>query len=140
MLDLVPARPGGFCWLDLAATDAARAKLFYAQAFGWSFRDQHADAGLFTRWTAGGQEIASQYQLRRAQLEAGVPSHWTPYILVDNVDAAALRIIECGGRVIVAPFDAPGTARIALIEDAVGALLGLWEALDGRHSTSRHQR
>jgi predicted enzyme related to lactoylglutathione lyase len=27
----------------------------------------------------------------------------------------------------VAPFDVPGTARIALIQDAVGALVGLWE-------------
>lgn len=136
MLELAPAQPGGFCWLDLAAADAARAKLFYAQAFGWTSRDQHANGGLFTRWTAGGQEIASLYQLRRAQLDAGIPSHWTPYVLVANVNAAALRITECGGRVIVAPFDLPGSARIALIEDAVGALLGLWEPLDTRRSRS----
>lgn len=138
MLDLAPAQPGGFCWLDLAATDASRAKRFYTQAFGWTFHDQHANGGFFTRWTSGGREIASLYQLRRAQLEAGVPSHWTPYVLVNNVDVAVLRITEGGGRVIVAPFDVPGSARITLIEDAVGALLGLWQPLDDRRFMPRH--
>jgi predicted enzyme related to lactoylglutathione lyase len=32
---------------------------------------------------------------------------------------------------VVAPFDVPGTARIALIQDAVGALVGLWQPIRG---------
>ena len=28
------ATPGAFCWLDLAASDSAAAKAFYARAFG----------------------------------------------------------------------------------------------------------
>jgi predicted enzyme related to lactoylglutathione lyase len=40
------------------------------------------------------------------------------------------RPSSLGGKVIVAPFEVAGVARIALIEDAVGALLGLWEAID----------
>ena len=31
-LILDPAREGGFCWLDLAASDAGRARDFYARA------------------------------------------------------------------------------------------------------------
>jgi predicted enzyme related to lactoylglutathione lyase len=127
MLTLHHAQPGGFCWLDLAASDAARAKIFYAQAFGWTFLDQQANGGQFTRWRAGGQDGGSLYQLRQAQLESGVPSHWTPYIRVESAGAAAHHATACGGRLVVAPFDVAGTARIALIEDAVGALVGLWE-------------
>jgi len=122
-------RPGAFCWLDLAASDAAVAKQFYAQAFGWDFSDQRANGGRFTRCRVGGQDVGSLYQLKRAQLEHGVPSHWTPYIRVEHVDAAAHRIATLGGRLVVAPFSVEGTARIALIEDAVGALVGLWEPL-----------
>jgi predicted enzyme related to lactoylglutathione lyase len=121
---------GGFCWLDLAASDAARAKAFYAQAFGWSAREQPALGGHYTRLSVGGVEFASLYPLRQAQLERGVPSHWTPYVRVRSTDATTHRMPELGGRVLVQPFDVPGAARIALIEDAVGALVGLWQPLE----------
>lgn len=129
MVSLDPARLGAFCWLDLAATDVARAKSFYAQAFGWEFSDQQANGGSFTRCLARGRDVASLYQLSRVQMEGGVPSHWTPYLQVASADATARQIVALGGRVVVAPFDVQGTARIALIEDAVGALVGLWQPL-----------
>jgi predicted enzyme related to lactoylglutathione lyase len=131
------SRPGTFGWLDLAASNAAVAKQFYAQAFGWSFVDRHANGGLFTCCRVGGHDFGSLYQLQPAQLERGVPSHWTPYIRVENVDAAARQIATLGGRLIVAPFDVDGTARIALIEDAVGALVGLWQPLPPPHQRPR---
>jgi predicted enzyme related to lactoylglutathione lyase len=127
VLNLDPTPPGAFCWLDLAASDAARAKRFYAQLFGWGFVEQDANGGSFTRCRVGGQDVGSLYQLKRAQLERGVPSHWTPYICVERIDVAARRVVTLGGRLVVAPFDVQGQARIALIEDAVGALVGLWE-------------
>ena len=123
------SRPGTFCWLDLAASNAAVARQFYAQAFGWSFVDQQANGGVFTRCRVGGRDVGSLYQLRRAQLDRGVPSHWTPYIRVSSVDSAASRIAILGGRLVVAPFEVDATARIALIEDAIGALVGLWQPL-----------
>lgn len=119
----------GFCWLDLAASDMALAKTFYAQAFGWRFETQRANGGRFTRCRAGAHEVGSLYPLKRAQLEHGVPSHWTPYLRVADVDALAARIAPLGGRVLVAPFEVERTARIALVEDAVGAVLGLWQPL-----------
>lgn len=129
MVSRDPARLGAFCWLDLAATDAERAKPFYAQAFGWTFSEQQANGGSFTRCLAGGQDVASLYQLNKAQVERGVPSHWTPYLRVASVEATVRVIAALEGRLVVAPFDVQGTARIALIEDAVGALIGLWQPL-----------
>jgi predicted enzyme related to lactoylglutathione lyase len=46
---------------------------------------------------------------------------------VNSALATARGVAAWGGRLVVAPFDVPGTARIALIEDAVGALVGLWQ-------------
>ena len=63
--------------------------------------------------------------MRRVQLEHGVPSQWTPYIRMDGAHATDRRITEWGGRLVVARFDVPGTAPIALIQDDVGALVGL---------------
>ena len=117
----------GFCWVDLAATDAQDARRFYADAFDWTFEQQHANGGAFTRCRAAGQDIASMYQLGRAECERGVPSHWTPYLRVEQADAAVRRVAAHGGRLVVAPFDVDGVARIALVQDAVGALVGLWQ-------------
>jgi uncharacterized protein len=117
-----------FCWLDLAASDAELARHFYAQAFGWSFHEREANGGRFTLCRSGGRDVGSLYPLRRAQLAAGVPSHWTPYLRVDDADTAVDRVVASGGRRVVAPFEVDGTARIALVEDAVGALLGLWQS------------
>ncbi len=117
----------GFCWVDLAATDAQAARRFYAAVFGWTFQQQQANGGVFTRCRAAGHDVGSMYQLGRAEREHGVPSHWTPYLRVEQADAAAQRAIEFGGRLLVAPFDVAGIARIALVQDAVGALVGLWQ-------------
>ena len=118
---------GRFCWVDLAATDADKAKVFYRQLFGWKSCEQAANGGSFSRFQFSGQDVGSLYQLNRTHLDRGVPSHWTPYVQVENVDAAAGRVASLGGEVIVRPFVVPGTARIALIVDSVGALVGLWE-------------
>ena len=130
-IDLRQAQPGSFCWLDLAARDVVRARAFYAAAFGWTFTDESANGGRFVRLHAGGRPAGSLYQLRSALVDAGVPSHWTPYVRVDDADAALRRSTRAGGHTLVAPFVVDGTARIALIEDAVGALLGLWQPLSG---------
>lgn len=128
-IDLRQAQPGSFCWLDLAARDVTRAREFYGAAFGWTFTDESANGGWFTRLHAAGRPAGSLYQLRAALVNAGVPSHWTPYIRVDDADAALHRTTQCGGHTLVAPFIVEGSARIALLEDAVGALIGLWQPL-----------
>lgn len=126
MIDLGKTMAGQFCWVDLAATDATRAKLFYAELFGWTSDEQSANGGFFTRLQLSDQDVGSIYQLRQAHLDHGVPSHWTPYIRVDNVDDAVRRAGMIGGTVIVRPFVVSGVARIALIVDSVGAHVGLW--------------
>jgi predicted enzyme related to lactoylglutathione lyase len=118
----------GFCWVDLAARDAQEAKRFYAEVLDWRAHDQVAHGGVFTRLRAGEADVGSLYQLRAAQLAAGTPSQWTPYAVVARVDEAVRRVVAARGRIVVEPFDVAGLARIALVQDAVGALLGLWQA------------
>lgn len=121
--------PGRFCWLDLAASDLREAQAFYGAVFGWTFAGTRANGGTYTRAVRGGDDVGSLYQLRRALVEEGVPSHWTPYIEVERMDEATRTVAALGGEVVVRPFVIEGVATIALVLDSVGAQVGLWQPL-----------
>ncbi len=129
---------GRFCWLDLAATDVDSAKAFYGGLFGWTSFEQPANDGSFIRMRLSDQDVGSIYQLREPHIDQGIPSHWTPYIRVDEVDGAAQRVTLFGGKVIVRPFSVTGIARIALVIDSVGACVGLWEPIGAKRKANGH--
>ena len=68
------------------------------------------------------------YRMSQREREHGVPSHWTPYVCVRDIDATADRVEAAGGAVLVQPFDVEGVARIALVTDSIGSIMGLWES------------
>lgn len=129
MIRLGKAEAGRFCWLDLAATDTVRAKAFYGQLFGWTSHEQSANGGIFTRLRLADEDVGSLYQMNHGFVDQGARSHWTPYIRIDDVEAAVRRVDSLGGKVLVRPFVVDGIARIALIRDSVGADFGLWEPI-----------
>jgi uncharacterized protein len=122
------AATGAFCWVDLAATDVDRARGFYGRLFGWSSRRNSSDPGSFTCARISGESVASIYQLSRSGITREMPSHWTPYIRVDDIDTMIGRVTRMGGQVIVGPANISDAARAALIFDPVGAYVGLWQA------------
>ena len=121
------APAGRFCWLDLAATDAPRAIEFYGELFGWRALTQGANGGTFVRLKYQEHDVGSVYPMRDAARSAGVPSHWTPYVRVNDAQAACRTAKELGGSIAVDPFQVEGVARIALIVDPTGAPFGVWE-------------
>lgn len=123
----IPGTEGHFCWLDLAARDAGRAASFYTRLFGWQAAERAMGPGMVTWLTREGADVGSIYQLGPQQAAAGVPSHWTPYVAVNDLARARARAERLGARVLVREFRAPGLARVALVMDPGGALLGLWE-------------
>ena len=129
---------GQFCWLDLAASDADSAKLFYRKLFGWTSHEQQANGGSFIRLRLSDRDVGSIYQLRERLLDHGMSSHWTPYVRVNDVKEAVQRAVVLGGTVIVDPFLVSGIARIALVLDSVGALIGLWEPIELNMKANGH--
>lgn len=123
----VPARAGGVRWADLATGDPDRAAAFYCALFGWKAHEHRANGGMLTKLCRGTDPVASIYRLSKMQLQQGIPSHWTPYMGVPDLEVAARRAEALGGTVLVAPFAVDGMARIALILDPVGAAMGLWQ-------------
>lgn len=129
---------GRFCWLDLAATDADSAKAFYRNLFGWTSHEQLANGGSFTRLRLSHHDIGSVYQLKENLLDNGMTSHWTPYVRVNHIEHAIERATQFGGRVVVDPFVVSGVARIALILDSVGAIIGMWEPIPANVKANGH--
>ena len=127
MITIRDSEHARFCWVDLAARDADVAKSFYGILFGWRALGQNANGGRLTRFVLGDADVASLYQLNRRHLADGVPSHWTPYVAVNNVEQTALLAESLGATILVKPFDVTGIARVCLLQDPGGALIGLWQ-------------
>jgi predicted enzyme related to lactoylglutathione lyase len=55
---------------------------------------------------------------------AQVPSYWSVYFAVDDVDKAFKKAIDGGGKGMLEPADYPG-GRFAILSDPQGAVFGL---------------
>lgn len=122
-------QPGRFIWHDLATADTAVAIEFYHRVFGWTAVTQCANGGQFIRLQSEGHDVGSMYALSRRERQHGIPSHWTPYICVGSIEAVVRRVEAAGGGILVRPFEVEGIARIALVADTLGSIMGLWESL-----------
>jgi hypothetical protein len=114
---------GDFCWNELASTDAGAAKKFYTELFGWKLKESQAAGVAYTEIIAGGREVGGIYQMSAEQ--GNKPSNWMAYVAVDDVDAAAKRVGELGGKVVMPPTDIPNVGRFCIINDPTGATLSL---------------
>jgi hypothetical protein len=119
---------GTFSWMELATTDAAAAKKFYGELFGWKFDDMPMGPDeVYTMANLGeGKTVGALYKMN-AQM-AGIPPHWSSYVTVDDVDARTKKVTAAGGKVVKEPFDVMDVGRMSIIQDPSGATLCLWQA------------
>ena len=115
---------GRFCWHDLKTNDPAGSQAFYGAMFGW--RVQPLDMGdpPYSMLMAGERGIGGIIPLGAGD---GVPTHWIPYIAVDDIAAACARAGELGGRVRVPPTDI-GPGVFAVVVDPQGGVFSPWQA------------
>ena len=109
-------------WVELASRDAAAARDFYAGLLGWEFEASKVPMpgdAQYMEYCVGGTRWGGILPMTAEWGE--MPSHWSIYVLVPDVDACATRAVEHGGKVCVPPFYAPGVGRIARIDDPTGA-------------------
>ena len=86
-----------FTYLELHSTDAARAKAFYAELFGWKTSDTKVPGfGVYT-------EIDTQEGPPAglcAQQQQGAPSGWLAYVAVPKLDEAVAQALEVSERTV----------------------------------------
>jgi hypothetical protein len=89
-------------YLELPVADTARAKAFYAAAFGWSFVDFGPD---YAATTSGDTDIGFQADAAERTSAA------LPVIDVDDLEAALAAVEAAGGVVTKPAFAFPGSRR-----------------------------
>ena len=117
--------PGTFSWLDLSTSDAAGAKAFYGELFGWEFEDsQIPGGGVYTMCRVQGDDVAAIVQQNEQ------PGHWNHYVTVASVDETTAKAKQLGATVFEEPFEVMESGRMAVFADPNGAVLCVWEPRD----------
>jgi uncharacterized protein len=114
--------PGLFCWEQLNTTAPADALEFYRKVFGWTNKP-FGGGGDMKVLEAGAAQVASVMAN-----PPGVPTHWLSYVIVDKLTSAYDRVRQQGGKIMVERIDVPTVGAIGVVQDNVGAMLGVFEA------------
>ncbi len=104
---------------EIPAEDTGRARSFFGELFGWSFESQ---PGTTEYWVADTGEEPGVGLLPRAGRERNV----LLYFDVDDVEAAAARVEQLGGKIVVPKTRVENKGWLAKFEDTEGNLFGLW--------------
>ncbi len=117
--------PSSYAWTELNTRGFEKAKPFYQKVFGWGAKTSPMGEGAppYTEWQIKGKSIAGGWEMSK-DIPASVPPHWMNYFAVQNVDAAAKKVGELGGKVMMGPQDFPG-GRFAIATDPQGAAFGV---------------
>jgi predicted enzyme related to lactoylglutathione lyase len=105
-------------WVELAARDGDRARDFYRELLGWSVDETRPSGFRYLECGIGGTRFGGILPMTAEW--GDMPSHWSVYVPVPDVDACCARVTGLGGTISVPAFDAPGVGRIARIDDPTG--------------------
>ena len=109
---------GRFVWHDLNTNDVDSSSGFYSQLFGWTvdatprpnnYRGLSSDTAEFGGIFPWPPEVT------------GMPTHWTGYVLVEDVVATAKRALELGGTIAFESMPIPGVGTLGVVFDPTGA-------------------
>jgi predicted enzyme related to lactoylglutathione lyase len=129
-MEISGAKPGNFCWFELATSDQAAAKNFYGGLFGWTANDfPMGPASFYTMFQLRGRNVGATYTLDPQQAQQGLPPHWGAYVAVANADETITKAKSLGGAVVVGPMDVAEHGRMAVLRDPTGAVINVWQAI-----------
>ncbi|MFD7668354.1 VOC family protein [Streptomyces sp. NPDC059788] len=119
-------------WTELYTTDAAAAKEFYRTVFAWETADNEMGGNMVYTVASPAGTVpdsntghAGLMQLPPENRAAGSTSQWHPYFAVEDCDATVSAATERGATVVIAPADAEGIGRLAMLVDPFGAPFAL---------------
>lgn len=125
--------PGSVWWSEYLTQDTVSASHFYSRVVGWRMKlvalddtSRLAASGekSYIMMSSGADDVAGFMKIADTDLK-GARAGWFTYIRVEDVDAAVGRAVQLGGKVVQRPVEETDNARIAIIEDLEGCLVGL---------------
>lgn len=116
-----------FGHLELATGDVAKAKDFYGEMFGWSFEDTDMGGGMMYTMIRPGEGPGGGMM----QTQPGMPTAWTAYVIVDDVERATQQAKTLGATVIRDVTPIPEYGAFSIIADPTGAVFGMFSGTGG---------
>lgn len=116
---------GTFSWADFFSTDIGASKNFLTSLFGWTAQDMPTGEGRpdYTMFSLDGKYVAGG----SPTFSPDMPSFWSSYITVDNVDEMAARAEKLGGKITMQAMDVLDAGRMVTLQDPTGASVSLWQ-------------
>ena len=114
--------PGSLIWEDARHTDPEAGQQFYATVFGHTFGAVPGAPDDYVTFAVDGEIVGGMGGMMGAP--EGTPSHWLPYFMVSDVDAALAAVTAGGGTVPMEAADTP-FGRMAIVTDPFGATCAL---------------
>jgi hypothetical protein len=115
---------GAFCWMELLTRDLPKAKKFYSDLFGWTIKSSQNDDKYHEIWR-GDAPIGGMMAITP---EMGkMPTTWSVYWMVSDVDKSAAKAKSLGGSVMKGPEDIPTVGRFAALRDPQGAFFNIFK-------------
>jgi predicted enzyme related to lactoylglutathione lyase len=128
--------PGAYSMSGLMTNDPEGAKRFYPEVFGWEIKGFDMGDDELVMWTVPGYVGGEPQQpaprdvvatmLPPSANEDSPPPHWSVDFWIADVEEAAAKVSELGGRVLAEPYDVPNTGlRQGAFMDPQGATFSL---------------
>jgi len=110
--------PGTFVWNEMATSDLRRIHAFYEAVFEWAVHPE-ASTEQSVIFTLGGRMLCGAHTA-----DAQEPLGWMVWFNSTDADAAAEKVVELGGSVIMPPSDM-SFGRGTVVADAQGTVFGI---------------
>ncbi len=117
---------GAPCWIELDSSDAAGARAFYSQLFGWEAEEPNPEFGGYFNFQRDGVRIAGGMQT-----PPGMPDVWSIYLATDNIKRSLDDARAHGGQVVLEAMPVADLGVMGFIIDPAGGHVGLWQP--GQH-------
>ena len=127
---LGPMEPGGVGWHELGTTDWQKAWEFYSKHYGWT-KDMAVDMGpmgTYQTFKLDGTQGGGMMTIPPDMADKTPGPAWLFYFTVEDIQAAAKRVTDNGGRITHGPVTVPGGSWILQGIDSQGGGFALTAA------------
>ena len=126
---------GKVVWRDLLTNTPEASRRFYGELFGWTFEAPPVFVGIggsdsYMLIRHNGNLIGGMVDTNALGKKENI-SQWITTISVPDIDASVERVAGAGGKVINAPESIGDRGRMAVIEDATGAVFAMIQTREG---------
>ncbi len=113
---------GAPCWIDITTSDVERTRAFYCDLFGWTAEEPNPEFGGYFNFQHDGARTAGCMAAA-----PGMPDVWSVYLATDDAAKTVAAAGANGGTTIVEPMAVGDLGTMAVIVDAGGAPIGIWQ-------------